>query len=85
MEKARSNGAVIGRPPVAAQVDTALVVRLRSQGKSWAEITKALPFISLPRGHKKRPSPGSIRRAYADACQKGVTVNDGITATAGQG
>ena len=68
MEKARAEGKSVGRPVVADRVDADLVVRLRSQGRSWREIAEAHPVVRAGNG-KVKPSVGSIRRSWA-ACHK---------------
>jgi len=66
MEKARAKGKVIGRPVVVDKVDADLVVRLRTDGKSWREIAEAHPPVKASSGKRVRPSVGSIRRALAE-------------------
>jgi DNA invertase Pin-like site-specific DNA recombinase len=70
MDKARAKGKAIGRPVVVDRVDSALVVQLRNNGKSWREIAAAHPPVKSSSGKRVRPSVGSIRRAYA----AGITV-----------
>ena len=61
-------GKPIGRPVVVDSVDTELVVRLRNDGKSWAQIAEVHPRVRSASGKRIRPSVGSIRRAFAAAC-----------------
>ncbi|MBI4233279.1 MAG: recombinase family protein, partial [Chloroflexi bacterium] len=78
MEKAKAQGKAVGRPAVVDKVDAELVVRLRSQGRSWREIAEAHPPVRSASGRKVRPSVGSIRRAYEAAQQpamRGVPSN----------
>ncbi len=63
MEKARAQGKNVGRPVVVAKVDADLVVRLRSEGRSWREIAEAHPLVKSDK-KKVKPSVGSIRRAF---------------------
>jgi DNA invertase Pin-like site-specific DNA recombinase len=70
MEKARAKGKPIGRPVVVGSVDAELVVRLRNEGKSWAEIQRAHPRVKSASGKRVRPGTGSIRRAFAVASAK---------------
>ena len=67
-EKSKAKGKPIGRPGVVDSVDTELVVRLRSDGKSWAQIAEVHPQVKSASGKRIRPSVGSIRRAFAAAC-----------------
>ena len=67
MEKARANGKAIGRPVVVDTIDAELVVRLRSEGKSWAQIAEGHPSVKSSSGKQVKPSVGSIRRAFASA------------------
>jgi hypothetical protein len=52
---------------VVDKVDAELVVRVRSEGKSWREIAEVHPSIKSATGWRVRPSVGSIRRAFAGA------------------
>lgn len=63
MEKAKAEGKKVGHPVVVNKVDADLVLRLRSQGKSWREIAEAHPPVKSGK-RKVKPSAGSIRRAY---------------------
>lgn len=70
MEKARAKGKAVGRPVVVGYIDRELVLKLRSQGKSWKEIALAHPLVKVPpKGRRVKPSIGSIRRVFDD-CQK---------------
>jgi DNA invertase Pin-like site-specific DNA recombinase len=67
LEKARAQGKTLGRPALGERLDVALMVRLRTEGKSWAELQAAHPVVRLPGGRRGRPSLTSIRRAVAAA------------------
>ena len=67
MEKAREAGKSIGRPNVVDGVDAELVVRLRHEGNSWAQIEKVHPRVRSSSGKKVKPSTGSIRRVFKAA------------------
>ena len=64
MAKAKSEGKALGRPMVAINVNAELVRRLRAEGCSWEEIRKAHPPVRSTSGKKRKPSAGSIRRAF---------------------
>lgn len=64
MEKARAKGKNVGRPVVVDRVDAKLVVRLRSEGRSWREVRGAHPSVKSSSGKKVKPSVGSVRRAW---------------------
>jgi DNA invertase Pin-like site-specific DNA recombinase len=64
MDKARAKGKAIGRPVVVDKVDANLVVHLREQGRSWAQIAAAHPPVKSSSGKRIRPSVGSIRRVW---------------------
>ena len=49
-------------------VDAEFVVKLRDEGKSWAQIAEAHPRVKSTSGKRVRPSTGSIRRAFTAAC-----------------
>ena len=65
IEKAIAKGRLIGRPIVVDSVDAELVMRLRTEGKSWREVAEAHPRVKSSSGKKVRPSVGSVRRVYA--------------------
>ncbi len=69
MEKAKARGKHVGRPVVVDKVDADLVVRLRTQGYSWREITEAHPRVKSASGRQVSPIVGSIRRAFSATCQ----------------
>ncbi len=46
------------------KVDADLVMRLRSEGRSWREIAEAHLPVKSASGGKVKPSVGSIRRAW---------------------
>ncbi|MFH1087416.1 MAG: hypothetical protein V1737_02365 [Chloroflexota bacterium] len=64
MGEARAAGKNVGRPVVVDKVDADVVLRPRSQGRSWREIAKAHPAVKSGNGRKVKPSAGSIRRAF---------------------
>ena len=47
LQNVKAKGVVLGRPRVA--VDARAVVKLRSQGHSWAEVSR---ILKLSRGHR---------------------------------
>jgi len=54
---------------VVDKVDADLVMRLRSQGRSWREIAEEHPPVKS--GNRKvRPSVGSIRRVFELQAEK---------------
>lgn len=66
MAKARNHGRTIGRPTMVDKVDRELVIHMRRQGASWAQIVDAHPVIRSASGKKVKPSSGSIRRVWED-------------------